>query len=585
MAIVTLTAKVAIAGWSKFRLVPRAIQSIPKSVAAKVATATRSKATLSTVSGTTPSLPANLLVGQPSYRAISWGGGNFVFESTSLFNTREGWGFFGAAVGGGLAQYAVDAINGSGQLISEVPNTAGSAYDWQRAQEGRGVASINGGTTNLGAFKYRVTDPNFETYLKFYLAPASHPSTYPAMFDWWNDAQWVTAAAWFGLLARDLKNNLGGSGCGFDPEPGSWTALASGRTRAEQDQKAHDRAYQCGQAFFGDFPNGKVFVYQFTHPGCYGDILDYYELGDTRPKAATKQGSWMLGFLKAMCDFGGPNSRFMAMDSPFYTWGEGGAGGPSVDSRSGKLKLNCERSMACLSQPYPLGVGATSWSKGCDRIQFIPAAWPGPSAGGRATPNSTLPSEWATQELVDREWSMGQWRCVYHGPEDAAAGGNDGTPSGLWYNTPTPGGTVYGHGTTHLAGNQAAANSAALTTKVLPTCTNLSWTGSTLSCRAAHLHGVTHVKVYNGSGFNPANPEPSYLGAMTMDWGHPSLPDYVGTPAKVGGNASAAYPTATRVADSYQDCTFTRAGSAGAWLVLKVVSSKFDVAWFRVQHS
>jgi hypothetical protein len=542
-----------------------------------------------------PTLPANQLVGQPSYRAISWGGANFVDVSQSEMDTWKGWGFYATSTAG-IAGYIGQALSGSGQLPIDTPNHAGSQYQWQRAFEGYTVSGVNtsGPDSNvilgLGPF-YRTkihNDPTYESYLSV------HPDTYPTgvspvLHDWWDDTWWANTAAWFGMVARDLKNVLGGSGIGFDTESGAWGTLVAGHTWDQQNQQVFNRGYQCATAFWQNFPDGKVFTYDYRHSGGWQEYLSgFYNSGDTRTmRASGAQTYWHLGWVKAMCDFGSVNSRHMTMDAVFYVWGEYGyQAANGTDCRIARLKINCESGMSLMSQEYPYGVGQASWSKGGDRIRFIPASWPD---GASDKTTMTSPATWAVQTAADREGSMGEWRCVYHGTESGSAGWPGGTPGGTFYsvygNTSS---AVWGMGTTHLAANQAAANPAALTGDTqVATCINLSWTGSTLTCRAAHKYGIWYVEVFNGAAFNPANPEASRLGLMQMSWGRPSWPEYVGAAGSAGGSPSNAnmYTTGAMVADSYVDCTFPTSGAVGDWRVLKVMTAKMDTSWFKVQRT
>ncbi len=364
----------------------------------------------------------------------------------------------------------------------------------------------------------------------------------------------------------------------------------------QHDQKIFERAYACGTAYWQNHPDGHYITYDFRCVGSWHNWLSgWYGNGDTRQWANGGSMCWHLGFAKAMCDFGSENSFHMAIDPGFYRFGEYGLG-TSVDARSAKCKLNTEGSMAGFSQEYPVGLGAASWSRGGHRMFRTTMSW---ADCADDEPTATSPATWAVQTAVDREWAHGSFRGIYLGSGSTNAG-NPNAPlgvgglfrsytlqfdsSGNVIGRPAVGPT-YGHSTTHLAANQAAADTTPIPT-VAPTCTNLSWTGSTVTCRAAHKYGIHYVRVYNGNGFNAGNPDPSYLGAMQMVWTHPSLRDYVGVPGVNGGNpAPDQVPTLANVADSYQACTFTRSGTSGSWLVLKVVSAKADVGWFRVQHS
>jgi hypothetical protein len=550
--------------------------------------------------GGSPNLPTNQLVAAPSYRTISWGGSYNVDAGVSMVDTWKTWGFYGGACSG-VAPFMPGAVTGSGQLASDVPNTQGSSYNWQRAYEGYAVQGVNitgvptpGQRTNTSTMNYQhTTDPLWECFMSVHPDGGNPNGRYPpAGWDWWDDAGWNTVAAWWGLFARDIKNVWGGSGTGFDTESGNWdetvvpNAGTAGRTVADVQLKVFQRGYQCGTAFWQNFPDGRIHTYDYRHSGGFQQWLSgWYNGGNTDAYPAGGQGMWHLGWVKAMADFGSANSMHQTMDAAFYIWGEYGLG-TSADARSAKLKLNAERGMACMSQEFPLGIGQASWSKACDRIIFMPSAWP----DGASDKTSTTPaSTWAAQVAVDHEWSMAPYRSVYHGSDSGdAPGGFGGTPSGQWYlqtngvqATPL---TPQGHGTTHLAGNQAASTQTPLPgDTATATCINISWTGSTLTCQAAHKYGVIYVKVYSGANFNPNNLAASYLGAMQMNWIHPSLADYHGTPGG-GGSTTGHWPTLARVADSYQQCTFTTAGVSGDWRVLQVVTTRLDVSWFKVQH-
>jgi hypothetical protein len=107
-----------------------------------------------------------------------------------------------------------------------------------------------------------------------------------------------------------------------------------------------------------------------------------------------------------------------------------------------------------------------------------------------------------------------------------------------------------------------------------PTITNLAatLTGSnvSVSCRVTHSHAPWHVAVYRGSTFNPANPEASFLGVMSMVF-QPNN----GTNLPPAG-----------LANAYMQCSYTSTAggfSSGSWVVVKAMSTKEDVAWSRVQ--
>jgi uncharacterized repeat protein (TIGR01451 family) len=545
-----------------------------------------------TAPGTAPNLPANQIVGQASYKTLVWGGSGYIYSFSGQFPKWKTWGFYGNN-SGDPGYHVGNTMVGNGQLPSDTPNHAGSQYDWQRAQEGL-ASPANSNLTQRGSFyNQKFRDPEYESYFKHYTNFGNNTGVYPPMLDWWDDAGWAAAATMWGTFGRDLKNVLGGSGIGFDTEPANWDALAPGHTNAEQAQKIFDRAYQCGTAYYQNFPDGKEFSYMWNGiQGGYGQWLrGWYYNGDNRLGTSNlgSQASWYFGWLKAMCDFGSVNSRVTHMQADFYSLGEGGgamtsqSGDPnSYNNRLAKLKLHCEGIMASMSQPFPLGLGTASWSKGCDRMLFVPAAW----ASGYSTNPRMSPTAWNVMMPCDREGSMGAFKCTYTGG-GSEAGGLADTPDGQWYavagNSTT---AVQGYGTTHNAGCLAGADKTPIST-VAPTCINMSWTGSTVSCQAAHKYGVIYVKVYNGQGFNPNSPEVNYLGAMSMVHTHPSLPFYVGIPGNApgGSNVGASAPSVARMADSYQQCTFTQSGTAGQWLVLKVVSAKLDVGWFSVQHS
>ncbi len=558
-----------------------------------------------------PTLPATLIVGAAAYKALFWGGFSSINSNKANFDKWKTAGFIGYdSAHSNPTDSAANKISGVGQLVFDTaqagqPDVSGANYQWQRGWEGVAAAGVTG--AQCGQFYYKKTfDPSYEAIIGQYISRLSYDGLYPVLGlnpfttvngvkvptqsnpdlregSWWNDTFWDNKAApWYALLGRALKNVYGATGIQMDPEQGNWSTSSPTHTPDEHSQKTHDRAYQCGTAFWQAFPNGRVYAYQYNFGGWGQWLRGWYGQGNTDPIPVANQMAWYLGWMKAMCDFGGSLSGFMCWDRDFYAYGEGGMGGPSVDSCSAKVKLNNERIMATLSRDYPYGVGQTSWNRGCDRVNISPASWVGGSGATSEKPTSTPPAYWLAQQGVHREWGMAPYRVTYSQGMGARGGTND--PDGLFpdnYNDPNS--ATWGLFTTHVAGCQAGMDPTPIPT-VAPTCTNLTWTGSTLACRAAHKYGVKYVRVYNGSGFNSANPEPSYLGAMRMTWTHPSLPSYLGTPGNAGGNASASYPTLARVADSYQDCTFTTAGSSGTWRVLKVVTVKDDVAWFRVQH-
>jgi fibronectin type 3 domain-containing protein len=533
-----------------------------------------------------PTLPANQIVGQPSWKSTSWGGYGYIYAYTALIDSWVPWGFVGQAVFSPATHLGL-GMTGSSQLATDVPNTPGSQYADQRSQEGLANGTV--GIAGRGSFYNQKThDPTNETYLKFYTNNQQNTGTYPPFHDWFDDAFWTnTGYPWFAMIGRDVKN-LGGSGIGFDTEPADWSKLAPGKTAAQQEQQVFNVAYECARQFYTNFPNGGELSYMWNSPqGGFGHWLrGWYYNGDTRI-GTTQIGAnatWYFAWLKGMCDFGGPGAKVIHMQADFYSLGEGSAGmnGESnqYNTRLAKLKMQAEGIYACLSQPYPLGLGATSWNNGCDKIYFVPSAW----AAGYTTNPRMNPSQWMTMMTCDRVGSIGPYKNTYMGGD---AGGLSSTPDSKWYAIAGDStSAVQGFGTTHNAACVAGADQTPIPT-VAPTCTNLSWTGSTISCRAAHQYGVIYVKVYNGAGFDPANPDPNYLGAMQMVWNHPSLPDYVGIAGNApgGSNPGASAITLAKMADTYQQCTYPTTGNLGDWRVLKVVSAKMDVGWFKVQRT
>jgi hypothetical protein len=551
--------------------------------------------TYTVVSTGGPTLPTNSLVGTAAYKLLNYSQpmGYFSQNLCDDIVTRDGFqgwladlgNTYSPGFGGGNSNDIYD-----GSAIGK-----GSPYSYQAAYEGALVSGINV-QANCGPFINKRAHPERLVFMhwlcrQYGLGPGT-PQV--PMGDWWDDAYWTNAANWFGKMGRVMKNILQGDGITFDLEGGSWdgftstTAVPGFPVGSVHDNastliKVESRGYQVGSQYWQNFPDGWMGVYDWRPPRSWFNwVSGWYSLGDTRPWPVTGKMAWIMGWIRAMGDYGGTGARCVMLDAGFYKLGEQGMTDTTNQggSRAAKMKSTLEGVCSTLSQGGPTGMlqfNPNTWNKVSDRFYWNAFSWAG--ADGSGTPIMS-PAQWTLMMQVDNEWSMGGTRAVFdHGDGTLGTGGG---PQMADPNHGSASGYVSGVGAGSYEPNMInAAVQTPYTAHGVPTVTNLSWTGTTIACQASHYYGVRYVRVYNGQTFSATSPESSYLGSMNMDWTHPSLPHYVGTP----GGSTSGWFTLAKVADSYQNCTFTANGNINDWMVLKVASAKDDITWTKVQRT
>jgi hypothetical protein len=318
------------------------------------------------------------------------------------------------------------------------------------------------------------------------------------------------------------------------------------------------QAYTYGQnvaeQMWTSFPGLVLLWYHYFPPGGWNDKFYQVVDGSPYPHAYYPQDAFFAGMLAGMHAVGA-TGRICLVDATFYR--DAGVNVSGANNQAAYF-LNSQASRACLSSSY---LSQSVWNYACDHFDIAGFTWRGAGPGYEST--EPTDAQWAQSVMDARAYSEGPRRAeyVWNSAWPAAPSIPDGTPS-FTYTSPT----MLGSG--QPTGAIPASSPSPLSTSV-PTITNLfaSLVGGvvTITCNAAHAYGIRCVKVYNGTGFNPANPAASYLGAMHMTF------------EANGGSYTTNYDSA------YQACTFYWSGTNGQWYVLEAISIKDDTHWAVVQ--
>jgi hypothetical protein len=329
------------------------------------------------------------------------------------------------------------------------------------------------------------------------------------------------------------------------------TVTIADYTASQVNTQARARGNAVAQAMWGAFP-GMVLLWYHCYPqGGWNDKIESVLNGAAYPHTLYAQDYFFEGMLDGMRAVAA-TGRICLADATFYRdagiWISGA-------TNQNAYFLNSQASRSQISRFFDQSV----WNYACDHFDIAGFTFRG--GDGTSFYDNTQPSDsaWAQSVMDARAYSEGPRRVEYQYSDGWSGGPQYPAANSFSYSTATMLGTVGG-----TTGSIPASNTAALSTSV-PTVTNLSTSlvGGvvTITCNAAHAYGIRCVKVYDGTGFNPANPSASYLGAMQMTF------------EANGGSCTTNYDGA------YQACTFQSSGTNGQSFVLEAISIKDDTHW------
>jgi hypothetical protein len=329
------------------------------------------------------------------------------------------------------------------------------------------------------------------------------------------------------------------------------TVIIADHTQADVNRQAYTYGQAVAEQMWTAFPSMVLLWYHYFPPGGWNDII--YEVADSTPypHAYYAQDAFFQGMLAGM-HVVGATGRICLIDASFYR--DAAVNVPGANNQAAYF-LNSQGPRAWMSSNFSHSV----WNYACDHIDIAGFTWRGTDGTGFYDRTQPSDSEWAQSVMDARAYSEGPRRAeyVWNSEWPAAPSVPGGTPTFTYTSS-----TMLGSG--QPSGAVPASSTSPLSTSV-PTITNLStslFAGVvTITCNAAHAYGIRCVKVYNGTGFDPANPAASYLGAMQMTF-EPN-----------GGSYTTNYNSA------YQACTFYWSGNNGQWFVLEAISIKDDTQW------
>jgi hypothetical protein len=488
--------------------------------------------------------PANLSVGTPASTILGWGNAGHLFQSQATYTLWTGRGWNAQA---GSPNYIYGY--GGAQRFRGTTAPAGSNDEWtyQRALEGVSgtvAAMIAGGQLERG--------------LGFYLREGSHasggdnrPVFVPNPYD---TAAWTTVIAeWASIAAFIQHANM--TCLTWDSETNSFSwdpTLYTGNTHTEAQNRARFVAIgrELAIALWTACPALKIFWYSAYQPGGWNSKIQ--QVANGQPATVHDNLDWDLcqGLLEGMAAVNATGSITIA-DATFFR--------PAYNFLNGAnnraaYQVNSFGTRAYVSRKW----SATAWDYACKGAgHFFQAGfvWISDNHDDSFYLN-TVPSSttWSTMHMDARLYSEGGTHIEYTSGFD-----NNGQ---IWSGNPRYAEAI------SIAGTQAASSTSTISTPV-PTVSSLAANATTnvITCVCTHPYGIYSVKVYNGSTFNPATPELSYLGAAQMTWN------------ENGGSYTTNYDA------SYQTATYAPSGgiAPAQWFVVKVTSPKGDYKYQTVQ--
>jgi hypothetical protein len=479
-----------------------------------------------------PTLPANVIVGQPAWRQNMWSSGSWAFQNTSTIQTwkdrgQNGWKIgtyhlrrFGNTTGGG----------GTVWLPHQVAQSTNSHQYALQPGDGSGVGG--GGGNNNAA---EAAALGWETYIGFDFEYGSGQGTSAPPWTtsaaassptggWFDDAKWATIVLSVTELAETVEW-LGLTGIVFDTElPGGdgWKTNHAGNANhslhsaSSVRAKARQRGYEMATAIFTAKPDCEISWYGSAGlPGGINNKVQQVVNGKQYPFAIPHE-QVLVDFLQGLFDAMIEQNATGTITMVDHTWYRSmsqtfGGGSPGTENEAACAKLNSQGSRSWISDYFDEDV----WDYACRHLAIVHFTWRG--TDGTSFYDATQPtnSAWATMLLNARLYSEGhrRWEYTHH----------QGTPSDHW-----SGSVPHYSEAANISAQQAADNTAQVAGAALPTVTGFDGTGdprafiafnvAVLQMRAEHLYGIKAVRVYDAVGFDDEDPEPNYLGAGFLDW-------------------------------------------------------------------
>jgi hypothetical protein len=450
-----------------------------------------------------PVVPADSNVATPASDVIAYGGVGHNYQSQANYLTWQTWGFAGYTMhyktpSTGVTQH----FKGS----SSQNDAIGGAYDSQRAMEGWGVPSINGGTqtssnNNLGLFNAKK-----QGNVKYAgLFGAVQPG--PDISNVYDQASRAVAT---NKLAEEVKflKYAGGTHILFDLEIGNWSKDAS-HTQQQFETAYEALGYETGMAMWGasggNFPDLKVLHYDWQPQGSWIDTVHAHNsnpnLGppyaNTPPDPGTIGRDWFLaGMFRAHKEVNATGGYYFIDAALGYRAQQ--YNGASLDTA---LKWDTQGIISYMSRFLP----AATWNQMAPYFNVTQFSWAG--TDGTGFYDSTQPGEPTyTNWLKEyRKYGMGGIRAEYNHGGYYGTPGDPGPPAtggqGLWAS-----GNDYVTPAGRLAGLQASVSTDASYSTTIPTISSIAQSRSgsnvTLTFSASHEYGIRAVKytVYSPDG-------------------------------------------------------------------------------------
>ena len=508
----------------------KASAAVKRARVGKVATSVSAKATLATSSGSGGG-GSDQLVGRAAYKMLGWGGPGWWFRSAAEFASLHAQGWGGMSVGiqhmGPLGgDYYFKGTTAAGD-----PGFPGSAYFYQRVIEG---LQVDNSFRTPVAF---ATANSMSSGIGFYTKQAGQNTDIPPLGGDWTNTTNRTNIANFLAGVAGFMNLVGMDELHFDTElnGNGWNIGAPTATR----QGVFDFGKALGQAVYAVKPSADTAVYSwYSTDGWDGEVISYTYGFGTNYGVNNVQDDFWCGWMEGMRLSGGTGFLY-CLNAKYYR-------PPSAympASYESAYKLDIERALAQLSRLAKPGHAESRpwasdalWSFIASHYRVGAFTWRGHD--GYSFYVNTQPDDatWSVMAAKARLLAMGpkRWEYTYAGtPYDES-----------WYSN-----------SGFITGAQTAASSTPIST-TYPSITNLAKVANgggsyTITCRASHLYGVTHVAVFLGA---------TLLSTMRMTWN------------ANGGS------TATNYNNSYQDCTATISGrTPGDVITVVAYSAKDDV--------
>jgi hypothetical protein len=488
--------------------------------------------------GGAPTVPSDVTVATPATRWITWGGYGHALASAANYALWKTWGFAGH-LGNPVGGSYFSGFGGSDLFIGSDASALSSSYDWQKAYQGLGVASINGGATGLGVFYAKAhSDSSLIAGLNVRVASSTNPTS-GSIGDIFNATVRSNFCTQATLWAQGIKY-LGGDAFGFDLEYGNW-GVPAGKTLAQMRTQYEQLGYELGIALWSTsaFPTMDVYIYDWQAAGSWHVFAGSGGTA-TMTQVATDYDTrtWFIyGLMRGHMD-ANATGKINFIDAFFYRGVQ--YGGATLATA---LKWNTQGRLSIVSSQ----VSSAVWTHIAPYFNVSPFSWPGTDGTSFYNGSQQNQPAWTNDLEQYRQFGMGGMRAEFtlNGQGWPGRNSTEGG-SGLWAGGNdylTPSGRI-----TAMQGTVSTSASYSTTAPALSASASGSGSTRTISGTASHAYGIRWVKAYIYPSGTPVG------AAMTFNLG--------------GGTAT------TNINNSYMDYTLTLPGVvAGNYAIVTAYST------------